>query len=304
MMPVRRSTAVLVVSLLLLAACGRKAPPRLPTYERPPAPTSLEAVRREGKVLLNWDYPTRELRFVREFQVMRSGKVLGSAEGMVYSDWAVEPGKRYEYEVFALSTGGIISEASAQAEVEVAHVPDAPEALSAEVVDKGVKLSWIHLGEELLFNVYRSYEDPKELLRPVNREPLRETGFIDNPLMQGTVYYAVRALLGGPERNEGPASEVVKVNPDEFVPAAPKGLKAVKAGAKVLLAWKENPEMWVRAYRIYRASGDGDYVAIGESRTPSFIDGEIPEGEVLYKVRAVGPSVEGPFSAEAIPSPR
>ncbi|MGD2080735.1 MAG: hypothetical protein PVJ36_06370, partial [Nitrospirota bacterium] len=243
-------------------------------------------------------------RFVREFQVMRSGQVLGSAEGMLYTDPAVEAGKRYEYKVFALSTGGIISDASGPAVVEVADVPAAPEGLSAQVVEEGVRLSWSHPGEGPLFNVYRSYEDPTELLRPVNREPLREAGFTDNPLMQATVYYAVRALLGGAERNEGPASGVVKVSPEEFVPSAPEGLQAVNAGAKVLLAWKENPEMWVKAYRIYRASGGGDYAAIGESGTPSFIDGEVTGGRVSYKVTAVGPTAEGPFSAGAVPSPR
>lgn len=304
MISARRLTVFWVISMLLLGACGRKAPPRLPTYERPPAPTALEAFVREGRVLLRWDYPTGKESFVREFRVMRSGQVLGSVEGAIYWDDSVETGERYEYKVFAQSTSGIVSDASATAAVEVAETPAAPEGLEAQVVNEGVRLSWKYPGEGPLFNVYRSYEDPRELLRPVNREPLEGTGFTDNPLMQGTVYYAVRALRGGPERNEGPASEVVKVSPDEFVPSAPEGLKAVMAGGKILLAWQENPEMWVTSYRVYRALDGGDYIAIGESRTPSFIEGVTAGGPVSYKVRAVGPSVEGPFSAEAVPSPR
>lgn len=297
----RLATAALIVLMLLLASCGRKAPPRLPVYERPPAPSSLEAIHREGTVVLTWDYPSRKLRYVREFQVVRSGKTLDATEETSYTDADIGYGKRYDYTVFAVSTGGIISEGSAQLAVEVIDVPPAPQGLRAEVVAKGVRLTWGHPEEGRLYNVYRSYAPPLDLLRPINREPLREAEFVDNPLMERPVYYTVRALAGGAERHEGPASEVVEMKPEAFVPSAPEGLRAVVAGDKVLLAWKESPEAWVRAYKVYRAVEGGDYVLIGESRTPSFIDGAVPLGAVSYKVRAVGPSMEGHFSGAAAP---
>jgi len=198
-----------------------------------------------------------------------------------------------------VSTSGVISEDSALVEVQILPVPPAPGGLRAEVTERGVRLSWSHAGEGILFNVYRSYEDPMGLLRPINGEPLATPEFLDNPLMERPVYYTVRALRGGPERHEGPGSEVIELRPEAFVPSAPEGLKAVMAGAKGLLAWKDSREAWVRSYRVYRAVAGGGFELIGESRTPSFIDGEIPAGEVSYRVSAVGPAVEGPVSGAA-----
>ncbi len=299
MRDLRPAIAILGAMLLLVVSCGRKAPPRLPAYERPPTPASLEAIQREGNVVLKWDYPSGKLRYVREFQVVRSGKLLATTEASAFVDPDIQPGKRYDYVVFALSTSGIISEGSAQVEVETREVPPAPRGLEASVVAKGVRLAWDYPEKNRLFNVYRSYEDPLELLRPINSEPLTENAFLDNPLMERPVYYAVRALAGGPERFEGAASEVVELGPEAFVPSAPEGLKAVRAGKRVLLAWEENPEAWVRAYRVYRAVEGVDYALIGESRTPSFIDGEMLPARVFYKVRAVGPALEGPLSEAA-----
>ncbi len=293
--------AVLIMVFLSAASCGRKAPPRLPAYERPPEPVSLEAVHRESSVILDWDYPIGKLRFVREFQVLRSGGPLGTTEETHFVDTNVKPGLKYEYTVLAVSTSGIISEGSAQVRVKITEVPAAPESLEAEVEDRGVRLIWSASGEGRLFNVYRSYEDPLELVRPLNGEPLSGTVFIDNPLMERPVYYTVRAIVGGVERHEGPGSEVVMLGPEVFVPSAPTGLKAVAAGERILIAWKENPEIWVRAYRIYRSVDGGDYVSIGESRTPSFIDGEPPPGRLSYMLKAMGPAVEGPFSEPFAP---
>jgi hypothetical protein len=135
---------------------------------------------------------------------------------------------------------------------------------------------------------------------PANPEPVSVTSYTDIPYASQTVYYTVRALVGGLARYEGPASVVVELKPEAFVPSPPNDLRATPADDRVLLAWKDSPEVWVRSYRIYKSLDGEDYSLIGESRTPSFIDSEGIKGEIHYKVKAVGPAVEGAFSGAAI----
>jgi fibronectin type 3 domain-containing protein len=272
----------------------------LPAYEQPSAPSSLAAVHRENAVILAWDYPRSKRRYVREFRVMMAEKLLASTDETVYEDSSIEIGKAYEYTVFALSTSGIVSDATAQVKVEIKEVPTAPTGLVAEVVKEGVSLGWSHPQEDMLFNIYRSPERDLKPLLPANPEPVSGTSYTDIPYASQTVYYTVRALVGGPARHEGPVSEVVELKPEAFVPSSPSDLRATIAGKKVLLAWKESREVWVRSYKIYRSLDGEEFTLIGESRTPSFIDSEGLKGNLYYKVRAVGPAVEGAFSGAAM----
>jgi hypothetical protein len=269
-------------------------------YEKPPVPSSLAAVHREGAVMLAWDYPRSKRLYVREFQIMRSGEMLAATKETGYKDAAVVQGERYEYTVFAISTSGIASEGSADIVLEVLEVPAAPTGLVAEVVEEGVRLIWSHPGEDVLFNVYRSPERALNPLLPANPDPVSVNSYTDIPYADKPAYYTVRALLGGPARHEGTPSEVVEVRPEAFVPSAPTDLRAKVAGDKVLLAWKENPETWVRSYTVYRSVDGESFSLIGESRTPSFIDSEGLKGSLYYRIKAMGPAVEGDFSGTAM----
>ncbi len=285
-----------LLPVILLASCGRKGPPTLPVYEQPPAPSELTVVHREGEIVLEWDYPSRKRRMVKEFRIMRSGTSIAATRELSYVDSDIKTAREYSYKVLALSKEGVPGEGSREVKLKVLEVPSAPAGLEAEVVARGVRLRWSHLQEGVLFNVYRSAEKGLSPLRPANREPITSTEFIDNPYMAKPVFYTVRAFTGGLERHEGAKSGEVEIRPEDFVPSPPEGLKAVLTGGKVLLAWEESPEVWVRAYRVYRALGGEDFVLVGESRTPTFIDGEVLEGRVSYKVKALGPALEGPLS--------
>jgi hypothetical protein len=266
-------------------------------YEKPPTPASLTAVHREGAVMLAWDYSRSKLPYVREFQIMRSDKMVASVEDPGYMDTAIGVGTSYEYTVFAVSTSGIASDPSNSVKVDVQAVPSAPTALAAEIVNEGVRLNWSHTREDVLFNVYRSPERALSPNLPANRDPLSVNSYTDVPYADRPGYYTVRALIGGPARHEGPPSEVVEVRPESFVPSAPLDVRATVAGDKVLIAWKSNPEAWVRTYSVYRSADNASYSLIGESRNPSFIDSEGLKGHLYYRVKAMGPSVEGEFSA-------
>jgi predicted small lipoprotein YifL len=295
-----RLAAALLVALFLMASCGRKAPPRLPVYEQPPAPSSLTAVHREDTVMLAWDYPRNKIPYVREFKVLRSERMLAAIRETGYTDSDIRVGRTYEYTVFAVSTGGIVSDGSKEVVVDVKEVPGTPTGVVAEVVEEGVRLIWSHPREDVLFNVYRSPDRALSPLLPANPDPLTGNSYTDIPYADKPAYYTVRALLGGTARHEGPPSEVLEVRPEAFVPSAPKDLRAKVAGDKVLLAWQNNPEAWARSYTIYRSVDGVSYSLIGESRTPSFIDSEGLKGNLYYRVKALGPAVEGEFSGTAM----
>lgn len=49
--------AVVFLAAGLIAGCGRKAPPRLPSTPMPPGVTDLSAVMKNGDVVLRWHVP-------------------------------------------------------------------------------------------------------------------------------------------------------------------------------------------------------------------------------------------------------
>jgi len=280
----------------MLAACGRKAPPRLPTYEQPPVPSSLTAVHREGTVILDWDYPRSKLQYVKEFRVIRNGEAIATTEDTAYTDASVETGRSYDYSIVALSKSGVTSDPLAIVAVNIKGVPPAPTGLAVKVVNGGVSLTWNTSGGDVLFNVYRSPERDMSPMLPANPEPLSKNTYTDIPYLDKPAYYTVRALVGGPARHESAPSAVIEVRPEEFVPSAPSDVRATVATNHILIAWNPNPETWVRKYRIYRSTDGETFAPIGESRTPSFVDTDSLGGKVYYRVTAVGPKVEGEAS--------
>lgn len=300
----------LLVCLLLSApiSCGKKEAPRLPVHEKPPAPSALGAVHREGEIILRWQYPEDRLQAIEGFVVMRAedGKPekIAFTRERAYADWSFAPGKSYRYTVLARDLRGTRSEPSEEVRVSPGRVPPPPEGLSFEILKDSVRLSWSYTGEEgALFNLYRSGEQGAYSLDPVNPEPIEGFSFEDGIDAKEMVYYTVRALRGGSLRDEGPPSEEVAIGPGDYLPSGPTGLHAVLLEEGVALLWQENPEAWVKGYRVYRAKEGGGFVAIGESVTPTFTDREGQKGKALYKVSAVGPEREGPPSepVEVIP---
>jgi hypothetical protein len=71
----------------------------------------------------------------------------------------------------------------------------------------------------------------------------------------------------------------------------------VPSQSNVYLIWKESAATWVRGYKIYREINKQEgFIAIGETQTPSFLDGEKPVTKRNYRVTALGPAKEGPFA--------
>jgi hypothetical protein len=264
------------------------------------APSSLGAIHREGVIILHWDYPGGKASSLAGFIVMKSSgggfEKIASTKELSYEDTDFQIGAHYKYKVLARGLDGAVSADSNVIEAAPRPVPPPPGGLAFEVTAEGTRLSWTALPGGALYNVYKSTVPGDYSLYPLNARPLAGPLYLDGAVPEAPVYYRVRALLGGPLRDESAPSAQVSVAPEDFVPSRVKGLDAVRVSGGVLLYWDENPEKWVTGYRIYRASEGGAFDELGSSRTPAFTDRGAPPGRAIYMVRAIGPKEEGPPS--------
>lgn len=312
MNPGLRSVLFLSLLTFLVISCGKKGPPVWVEPEEPRAPSGLTALVREDAVVLTWEHPVPKT--VEEFVVLRSMAGEGNEEGgfgefaeiarirdSLYVDESFRAGARARYAVAALGRDGLLSERSDTSAVAPSMARVSPPAnVSFRIQGDLLEISWEYPQGEGKFNVYkRSNTQGEYLLVAYNLKPLEKTSFVDGLSPEESVYYVVRAVKEGPSprvRGESPPSDEIRVGPEDFVPSAPTGLGAALAGGKVLLYWDENPEPWVKRYRVYRAVDSGEFVRIGESRTPAFKDPDPVREERSYRVSAVGPVSEGSLS--------
>jgi fibronectin type 3 domain-containing protein len=295
-----RFFVLFLLLILLVPACGKKAPPRWVEPQTPPAPLNLSVVSRQGVNLLGWDFPAQAYDSLGTFILYRSSngepfKLIGKAANNTYSDQDIEQDTNYTYKITAREqVRGTEGPASSLLKVIQGAPKPAPADLKYIIGSQRVSLSWTAESGKL-YALYRKLgRAPWELAMELDLPP-----YEDDPVTETTVSYLMRELkVTHGVRYEGVPSDVVKVAPSDYVPSAPTGVDVVQAGTKVLIFWSENPESWVRAYRVYRKEGKGSFRAIGESRTVALQDIDPPSGRLSYVVRALGPEAEGAPSIE------
>ncbi len=274
----------------------------------PPAPSALRAVVREDAVVLRWDYP--EGRVKEGFLVMRAApgaefEEIAVVKEQAYMDRDFLAGVAYAYSVAALGRRGMKSGSSNRVEASPPSGVAPPSGLSFSIHENVLDLSWERPSGDGMFNIYKSAGQDAYPIEPVNSEPLAGASFRDILSPEAAVYYAVRAVEHG--ASEGVTKESapaeLRVGPEDYIPSAPGGLGAAVADGKVVLYWDESPETWVRGYRVYRAADGGEFVDIGESRTPAFKDREPFKGKMRYRVSALGPVGESALSGAITVSP-
>lgn len=292
---------LLLAVCVLLSACGRKGQPTLKSYEKPAPPSGLSAIHRESEILLSWDFPKDKEPTLKGFYLMRSSG--GDFEKLAflendrrsYTDTTFQIGTLYKYKIVAANLRGITGKDSNIITVKPETPPPPPKSVSCKAGRDSLLLAWESAGAGILYNVYKSYKQGVYSFRPLNKAPLTETSLTDSLDAKKVVYYTIRSLRGDAWRDEGNASEEIKIDPSEFVPSSPENLQAVATEESVYLTWKEPPETWATGYKVYRRiEGEKDFKLIGETLIPSFIDREAPSTKRNYMVTALGPSREGP----------
>ena len=329
---------ILLGSLLISAAgCAIKAPPVSRDTVVPKRIVDLEAIPREGRLILVWTVPKENtnkkvLTDLEKFQIQRSEGTLvadecrgcGGLAKVVYEMNAdsemrgkkvslmiedQEPRKVYVYEVVPVNKKGFAGAPSNPVTVSWDYPPAAPARVRAERGDRRVALSWEPVVGATGYNVYRRGEEEESFsLSPLNRTPLADTSYTDLNVENGRKYiYSVRAVRRVVKTNvEGKGSLGIPVTPMKVIPpGAPSGLAAVPLKEGVELNWRKNPEPDLLGYYIYRRKvGEEKYKKLNETplTKETYLDtGAEPEQEYDYAVTAVDNSPrrnESPLSEE------
>jgi fibronectin type 3 domain-containing protein len=112
--------------------------------------------------------------------------------------------------------------------------------------------------------------------------------FIDTGATVGRPHtYAVQAVAGTSESVRSlPASVVPR---DIFPPPAPTALTAVAGIGSIELTWDRTTAADFRAYRVYRATGRGEFTLLSDAvQGPAYSDRQITTGmEYRFRVTAV-----------------
>ncbi len=291
---------VLCILSLMLSACGKKGDPTLVSYEKPDAPSSVMAINREGSIIIGWNFPRSAESSVAEFIVMKSTgaafqKIIHvAAHTRTFVDTDISIGNTYRYKVISQNFRGIYSDDSNTIDVTPVQLPPPPGKLAYAVKDEHTIITWEAAGAGIQYNIYKADEKGSYGLTPLNSAPLTETVFKDVFSVNRIARYTVRSLTGNILRGEGAASSELVMDPADLVPPQPKDVQAYPASDGIYLSWAEYSESWVTGFRVYRRSGTDEYVLIGQTQIPTFIDKGASEQARDYRVAAVGPAKEGP----------
>ncbi|MBI5074564.1 MAG: hypothetical protein HZB62_05275 [Nitrospirae bacterium] len=291
-------TAILLS--IAVFGCGKKGDPTLKSYERPETPSNLGIVHREDSLFITWAYPPAKEYLLSQFLVLRrTGQefeklAVVDKESRSYIDTKISAGSTYEYKVVSQNLRGVQSSDPAAVSASPLQAPLRPTKLSYSVSGNTVTLVWEPSARGTLFNVYRSTEKGKFGMKPINPEPLSEPIVKDAFSVNTVFHYTVRSLTGGSARGEGPASDELTIDARDLVPPMPRNLQAFPAPDKVFLSWTELDELWITGFNVYRKTDNDDFVLLGKTQTPAFLDAEAPSSKKDYRITAVGISKEGP----------
>jgi len=328
----------LIPLLMVVGGCGKKAPPVPWESVVPKRIVDLEAFSREGRLLLTWTSPKENtdksvITDLTEFHILRSEGVLiaeecrgcgekpkvvyemkvnlkkdgiGKKMSIAFEDQ--ESRKVYVYQVVSINRRGYPSAPSNPVSVYWDYPPQPPRMVSGERGDKKVDLSWEPIEGVKGYNIYRRIGEEIFPIRPLNREPLIATIYIDlNVENEKRYFYTVRAVRRVVKTDiEGKGSLEVPVTPTDLIPpGSPVGLVAVPLKNGIELNWRKNQELDLLGYHVYRREpGEREFKRLTESpwKKEVYLDPNVKLGkDYEYVVTAVDNSVqknESPRSEE------
>ena len=327
-----------MILIVVVGGCGIKKPPVPWETIVPKRIVDLEAIPREGRLLLEWTSPKENtdksvLTDLAEFKILRSEGVLiagecrgcGEKPKVVYEmKWDSkeevkgkkmsiffedqEARKVYVYQVVSINRRGYPSSPSNPVTVYWDDPPQSPRMVRGERGDKRVDLYWDPVEGATVYNIYRRGEEEEFPLRPLNREPLTVTQYTDlNVENEKRYIYSVRAVRRVVKTDvEGKGSLGTPITPTDLIPPnAPLGLMAIPLKNGIELNWKRNREPDLLGYYVYRRRpGEKEFKKLNETPLEKevYLDTHVElEQDYEYVVTAVDNSVrknESPFSEE------
>ncbi len=174
----------------------------IPDDEPPLRPLSIYAKSLpDGRIEVRWQpSPSADVALYRVYRSdgRSSCKLVGKTGGNKYRfvDEKVERGIEYFYSVSAVDSAGNEGERTDEFKVisKDSETPPPPSGVAAKVVDKGVEITWVKVEAEDIagYNVYRS-DLPTGVFEKINKEPIKNTKFLDREGRAG-YYYKVTSL--------------------------------------------------------------------------------------------------------------
>lgn len=304
---------------LLWMGCGSIGDPLPPMVHIPEPVSDLAARQVVDEIVVSWSWPLlttegaaarRLSRFALRAVEVGAGATALPAEGIdeygreiavidVEKQDDKAPGDRFELRfpladwkrgqtvilaLTAVNRAGRSAGYSNQVRLHPVEPPAAAALAQPAVTAQGVALTWAPSTGAASYVVERRLEDETDF-SPVARA--EQTRFLDRAAAWGLRHeYRIRPFAAtSAGEAEGRLSATAAVTPtDVFPPAAPRGLRAVSAGASVELSWSRNREPDLAGYRVLR---DGQAVSALVER-PAFSDREAEPGrEHEYVVAAV-----------------
>lgn len=250
--------AILLACLLtlpVLAACGKKGPVLPKLASLPAAPKALLIAQQGEDFILSWPIPDRNQdgspaedlvgfnvyrmvynaaegcptcrdpeELVVAFKLVRPEPAVRFDKHLSWRDAAPAPGTGHAYLVVPVTIGGHEGAAAAAFRAWM-QPPPAPAALQAEAGNRQVRLSWtpppsLPAGQLLLgYNLYRRQAAGPYAPVALNAEPLREPKLIDFVGEAGReAFYRVTTLVRS-------GDHLLESAPSVEVAAAPQGLR-------------------------------------------------------------------------------
>jgi hypothetical protein len=318
----------MIFILLVGGGCGKKGPPVSWQTIVPKKIADLQAIPREGNLMLQWTVPKEntdksvltdlvEVRILRSEGALVGGECRGCGEGAkdvhnvkvdpkqevtgksmsaLFDDQ--EAGKVYVYGVVCINHRRHPGPPSNSVWVYWDHPPDPPGRVKREDGDKRVDLSWEPVQGATGYNIYRRGEEASFSTQPLNGESVSQTHYADLNVENEKKYiYSVRAVRRVVKTDvEGKGSpEIVAIPTDLIPPAPPLGLVAVPLGNGMELSWKKNREPDLLGYYVYRRMpGESEFKRLNQSPLTKevYLDADVRSGqEYEYSVTAVDNSV-------------
>jgi hypothetical protein len=286
---------------LLVAACGKEAPP-LPPFIRIPEPVKdLKASQSGRTLILTWTNPARNIdgsaaTNLAHVQIRSDDTPISTldvnAPGQPQSDSIALNSALDIRRTFTLvvdTTQGKKSQPSNPAAITPVEVPGPVSRLRAVIDQRRIILEWSKPVE------HPELADTYVIVRtdmPAEPQTVSEARYEDTQYEPGkTVTYQVTAVRRVGETavpGIGPESLTTTIE-DKTPPRSPSGLEIVQSDTGIYLTWDPSPETDLAGYRVFRSDGaNGDFRQVSDRviSTNAFFDPSYRPGQ-YYRVSAV-----------------
>ena len=275
----------------------------------PDAPPALTAAAGDGTVMLTWGAAARATGYTvtRSAGVGGAVTTVGTTGATAFADGSVTNGTTYDYVVYATNGAGQSppSVMASATPTPALTPPPAPATLVATAADRTVALRWLPAPRAVTYVVLRGLSAGGTLL-PI--ATTTATGFLDQGLTDGTVYYY--AVSGQNAAGTGPASARVPATPTAALtpPAAPAKLTASAHDRSAALSWVASSG--ATAYHVLRAtSAGGPFAVVATTTGTSWTDSNLTNG-VTYHYAVIAsndagssaPSLQATVTPDTVPA--